>query len=275
MSSLALTIERPSKQIERIPRIPNFPLAPSITPARHPASAPLSRYNRLLRALPADVLARIAPHLQLVELPQGAVLYEAGALIKDVYFPINSIVSLLYTMENGDCSQTAMVGCEGMVGLSPFMGSEIASSCAVMQTSGSLFKLRASLLAREFDRSRQAIQLLLRYTQTLFIQLAQSAVCNRHHSLVRQLSRWLLTTLDRLHGNELVVTHELIAKMLGARREGITEVVGHLQRMGMISCRRGHITVIDRPALEQHACECYAVVKRQTEHVDLVPEPVN
>lgn len=238
-------------------------------PVRPPTLLAVARpapQNRLLRALPPEVLERLSAQLELVELPRGSVLYEAGTPIRYTYFPTNSIVSLFYMMENGDSVQTAMVGFEGMVGISPFMGCQKSPSCAVMQSAGSLVKVRSSLLAGEFERSPQATQLLLRYTQSLFIQLAQSAVCNRHHSVEDQLCRWLLTTLDRQRGNEeMFMTHELIANLIGARREGVTEAAGNLQRLGIIRYRRGHITVVDRPALERHVCECYDVVKRQTD----------
>jgi CRP-like cAMP-binding protein len=235
------------------------------------AVPPPSYDNSLLNALPHEVLLRVAPHLERIKLAQGTVLYEAGSQVRYVYFPVDSIISLLYVLENGDSAQTVMVGSEGMVGVSPFMGCLVSPSCAVMQSSGSLFKLRASSLAHEFVHNAQATQLLLRYTQSLFIQLAQSAVCNRHHSLEDQLCRWLLTTLDRLPGNELFMTHELIANMIGARREGVTGAAGNLQRLGIINYSRGHITVVDRPALERHVCECYAAVKKQTDHLMAAP----
>lgn len=256
MQSLALRVERQPQ---------NYP-----SPARAPSLVPIARpayENRMLRALPREVLDRIAPHLELVDLPQGAVLYEAGSPVRTTYFPVNSIVSLVYVMENGDSAQTVMVGFEGMVGVSPFMGCETSPSRAVMQSAGTIYKLRSSLLAHEFAHNPQATQVLLRYTQSLFIQLAQSAVCNRHHSLENQLCRWLLTTLDRLRSNELYITQELIANLIGARREGVTGAAGNLQRMGIITYSRGHITVIDRPALERQVCECYAAVKQQTEHL--------
>jgi CRP-like cAMP-binding protein len=264
-------MQSPALRIDRQPARPPLPLPlrpPTLVVVAHP-----SRENRLLRALPPAVLDRIAPHLELITLPQGTVLYESGSLIKHVYFPVNSIISLFYTTENGDSAQTAMVGFEGMVGISPFMGCQTSPSCAVMQTAGSVLKLRASLLADEFENNPQATQILLRYTQSLFIQLAQSAVCNRHHSLEDQLCRWLLTTLDRLPGKEMFMTHDFIANMIGARREGVTAAAGNLQRLGIISYRRGHITIVDRPALERHVCECYAAVRRQTDV--LVPARAN
>lgn len=262
MSALALTNEREQR---------NYPLpvhAPSLVSIAH-----TWKHNHVLKALPVDVWERISPHLELIELPQGTVLYEANAPIKYVYFPVNSIVSLLYMMENGDTAQTAMVGFEGMAGVWAFMGCQTSPSRAVMQISGLVFKLRASVLAYEFDHSPQATQILLRYTQTLFTQFAQTAVCNRYHSIKEQVCRWLLTTLDRQPGNNLFVTHELIARMIGVRREGVTECIGDLQRLGGISCSRGRIVVTDRPTLERHVCTCYAAVKDQTEH--LVPARMN
>ncbi len=256
MQSLALRVER---QTQRYPLSAHTPSLVALPPP--------SYENRLLNAMPREVLEHIAPYLERIELAQETVLYETGTQARYVYFPLRSIVSLVYVMENGDSAQTVMVGAEGMVGFSAIMGCQTSPSSAVMQTGGSLLKLRASLLAREFEQNPQATQLLLRYTQSLFIQLAQSAVCNRHHSLENQLCRWLLTTLDRLPGNELYMTQELIANMIGARREGVTGAAGNLQRLGIINYSRGHITVVDRPALERHVCECYAVVKRQTDHL--------
>jgi len=256
MQSLALRFERHAQHYPMAARAPSLI---ALTPSRYA--------NRLLNALPRDVVENIAGQLERIEVSQGTVLYETGTQVRYVYFPLDSIASLIYVMENGDSAQTVMVGPEGMVGFSSLMGCEISPSSAVMQTSGALLKIRASLLMREFEKSPAATQLLLRYTQSLFIQLAQSAVCNRHHSLENQLCRWLLTTLDRLPGNELFMTQELIANMIGARREGVTGAAGNLQRLGMINYSRGHITVVDRPALERHVCECYAVVKRQTDHL--------
>ena len=254
MQSLAVRVERQGG---------HYPM-----PARASwLAATPSHENRLLDALPREVLERIGPQLERIELDQGTVLYETGTQVRYVHFPVDSIVSLLYIMENGDSAQTVMVGSEGMVGFSSLMGCQTSPSSAVMQTSGTVLKLRASVLAHEFEANPAAMQLLLRYTQSLFIQLAQSAVCNRHHTLENQLCRWLLTTLDRLPGNEMFVTQELIANMIGARREGVTGAAGNLQRLGIINYSRGHITVVDRPALERHACECYAVVRRQTDHL--------
>lgn len=221
--------------------------------------------NHLLQALPPDVLERITPHLEPTELLRGTVLYEAGSQIKCTYFPINSIISLFYIMSNGNSAQTAMVGCEGMVGISPFLGCPISPSSAVMQSTGLVIKVRSSILAHEFEHNPKTTQLLLRFTQSLFIQLAQTAACIRHHSIEDQLCRWLLMTLDRQTSNEILMTHELIANLIGYRREGVSEAAGNLQRLGLITYRRGHITVLDRPALERHVCECYAVVKSQTD----------
>lgn len=242
---------------------------PSVLAARAPllAIAHQSRQNRLLRSMSEDVWARVSPHLELIELPLGSVLYESGTLLKHVYFPANSIISLLYVMENGASAQTAMVGFEGVVGVSLLMGCDTAPYRAVVQSAGYAFKLKASVLAQEFERTPAVTNLLLRYTQSLITQMAQTAVCNRHHSLEQQLCRWLLMSLDRLPGNDLFMTQELISNMIGVRREGVTEAAGKLQRLGMISYTRGRITVVNRPALEGHVCECYAVVKKETDRL--------
>lgn len=239
----------------------NYPL-PEKTLLLTPLERVLRR-NQVLKALPDTVLGRISPYLELIELPQGTVLYGAGAPIKYVYFPVNSIISLFYLMENGDTAQTAMVGSEGMVGVWAFMGRPISPSCAMMQSSGLVLKLRAALLAREFERNPGAMRVLLRYTQTLFVQFAQTAICNRYHSIENQVCRWLLETLDRQSANSLIATHELIARMIGVRREGVTEAIGVLQHLGIIVRGRGQIMVADRPALERHVCGCYATVKDQ------------
>lgn len=252
------------------------PLLTSTAPLRTLPQASIelfSKHNHVLRALPADVLDRVSPHLELIEVEQGTVLYEAGAPIKYIYFPVNSIISLLHMMENGDTAQTAMVGPEGMAGVWAFMGCEYSPSCATMQISGHVLKLPANLLTHEFKHNAQAMQILLRYTQTLFIQFAQTAVCNRYHSIENQVCRWLLSTLDRRSAETLFVTHELIARMLGVRREGITEAMGNLQRLGVVVCRRGQIMVTDRQMLERHVCECYAAVQDQTQ--ELVVSRVN
>jgi len=221
------------------------------------------RANQLLAALPDSEWLRWQPHLEQVTMPLGQVLYEPGATLGHVYFPTNSIVSLLYVMSNGASAEIAVVGYEGIVGISLFMGGESTPSRAVVQSAGEGFRLRAQMMKDEFNRAGPVLHLLLRYTQALITQMAQTAVCNRHHSLDQQLCRWLLLSLDRLQDNELVMTQELIANMLGVRREGVTEAAGKLQAAGLIHYSRGKITVLDRPKLEQRVCECYAVVKRE------------
>ena len=228
------------------------------------------RQNRLLAALPDAEWAHWVPHLEPVDLPLGKVLYESGGKLTHVYFPTTSIVSLLYVMEDGASAEIAIVGNEGIVGISLFMGGESTLSRAVVQSAGKGFRLRADLMMQEFERAGPVMHLLLRYTQALITQMAQTAVCNRHHSLDQQLCRWLLTSLDRLKSDELVMTQELIANMLGVRREGVTEAAGHLHEAGLIRYHRGHITVLDRAGLEKRTCECYAVVKREYER--LLPE---
>jgi len=221
------------------------------------------RANQLLAALPQAEWNRWLPYLELVEMPCGQVLCESGGRLAHAYFPVTSIVSLSYVMENGASAEIAIVGHEGVVGISLFMGGGSTPSRAVVQTAGYGFRLRAARLIREFSRSGPALRLLLRYTQALITQMAQTAACNRHHSLDQQLCRWLLLSLDRLSSNELVITQALIAATLGVRREGVTEAAGHLQKAGMISYRRGRMLVLDRPGLEQRTCECYGVVKRE------------
>lgn len=221
------------------------------------------RINHLLAALPAAEWERWSPLLEAVDLPLGRVLYESGRPLAHVYFPIDSIVSLLYVMEDGSSAEIAVVGNEGLVGISLFMGGETTPSRAVVQSAGTGFRLAAPALKSEFNRAGPVLHLLLRYTQALITQMAQTAVCNRHHSLDQQLCRWLLLSLDRLEGCELRMTQELIANMLGVRREGVTEAALKLQAAGLIRYARGHITVLDRPGLEQRACECYAVVKKE------------
>jgi CRP-like cAMP-binding protein len=201
--------------------------------------------------------------LESIALPLGQVLYESGGTLSHVYFPTDAIVSLLYVMENGASAEIAVVGNEGLVGVSLFMGGESTPSRAVVQSAGNGFRLRAQLVKDEFNRSAPVLHLLLRYTQALITQMAQTAVCNRHHSLDQQLCRWLLLSLDRLHDNELVMTQELIANMLGVRREGVTESALKLAQDGLIRYARGRISVLDRPGLERRTCECYAVVKRE------------
>jgi CRP-like cAMP-binding protein len=225
------------------------------------------RRNRLLAALPDAEWERVLPHLEGVEMPLGKVLYESGDRLAHVYFPTDSIVSLLYVMENGSSAEIAVVGYEGIVGISLFMGGNSTPSRAVVQSAGRGFRLKANLLMEEFDRAGPVLHLLLRYTQALITQMAQTAVCNRHHSLDQQLCRWLLLSLDRLQSNELVMTQELIANMLGVRREGVTEAAGNLHHAGLINYQRGHITVLDRAGLERRTCECYAVVKKEYERL--------
>jgi CRP-like cAMP-binding protein len=219
--------------------------------------------NHLLAALPTAEFDRIAPHLELVTMPLGHVLYESSGQLQHVYFPATAIVSVHYVMENGASSEIAGVGNEGVLGVSLFMGGNTTPNRAIVQTAGHGYMLKTRQLKAEFDRGGLLQHLLLRYTQALITQISQTAVCNRHHALEQQLCRWLLLTLDRLPDNELTMTQELIASMLGVRREGITEAAGHLQNTGCIRYRRGHITVLDRSALEARVCECYAVVKKE------------
>jgi CRP-like cAMP-binding protein len=222
--------------------------------------------------LPAADLERLLPHLKLVPLVLGEVLYESGIALRHVYFPTNSIISLLYVMADGASAEIAVVGNEGVIGVSLFMGGETTPSRAVVQSAGYAYRLTGALLKEEFVRGGAMQHLLLRYTQALITQMAQTAVCNRHHSLDQQLCRWLLLSLDRLASNQLVMTQELIANMLGVRREGVTEAAGRLQSVGLISYSRGHITVLDRPGLEARTCECYAVVKMECDR--LLPDRI-
>ena len=223
----------------------------------------LARQNHLLAALPETEWLRWQPLLERVQLPLGKVLYESGARMGHVVFPTTAIVSLLYVMEDGGSAEIAVVGNEGVVGIALFMGGESTPSRAVVQSAGEGFRLPAHTMKAEFERSSPVLHLLLRYTQALITQMAQTAVCNRHHSLDQQLCRWLLLSLDRLQGSELVMTQELIANMLGVRREGVTEAALQLQKQGLIRYARGHITVLDRPGLEARTCECYGVVKKE------------
>jgi CRP-like cAMP-binding protein len=220
------------------------------------------RHNHLFAALPAEEYERLAPNLELVQMPLGHVLYESGSELRHVYFPTTSIVS----------AEIAVVGNEGLIGVALFMGGETMPNRAVVQSAGHAYRLKGQLLKEEFNRSGGLQLLLLRYTQALLTQMAQTAVCNRHHSLDQQLCRWLLLSLDRLPSNELIMTQELIANMLGVRREGVTEAAGNLQKSGLIKYSRGHITVLDRAGLEARVCECYAVVKR--EFARLLPEVI-
>jgi CRP-like cAMP-binding protein len=219
--------------------------------------------NHLLAALPAAEFDRLSPHLELVSMPLGEALYESGGLLHHVYFPTTSIVSLLYVLADGASAEIAVVGNEGILGISLFMGGETTPSRAVVQSAGFGYRLKAQLLKQEFNRAGPVLHLLLRYTQALITQMAQTAVCNRHHSVEQQLCRWLLLSLDRLSSDSLTMTQELIANMLGVRREGVTEAAGNLQRAGLIRYSRGRIEVLDRPALEKAVCECYAVVKTE------------
>ncbi|RZL65772.1 MAG: Crp/Fnr family transcriptional regulator [Variovorax sp.] len=220
------------------------------------------RLNHLLKALPEDEWQRWSPRLESVALPLGKVLYESGSVQSHVYFPTSAIVSLLYVMENGASAEIAVVGNDGVVGISLFMGGESTTSRAVVQSAGHAFRLGADILKAEFNRA-PVLHLLLRYTQALITQMAQTAVCNRHHSLDQQLCRWLLLSLDRLQGNQLVMTQELIANMLGVRREGVTESALKLQKAQLIRYARGRIEVLDRAGVEARSCECYAVVKKE------------
>jgi CRP-like cAMP-binding protein len=219
--------------------------------------------NHLLGALPTDEFERIALHLVLVPMPLGEIVYESGEQLQHAYFPTTCIVSLHYVTESGASAETAGVGNEGMVGIALFMGGDTTPSSAVVKTAGHAYRLERRLLKQEFERAGLLHRVLLRYTQALITQMTQTAACNRHHSVEQQLCRWLLTTLDRVPSHELVITQELVASMLGVRREGITEAAGKLQDHGYIRYRRGHITVLNRAGLEAGACECYAVVKTE------------
>ena len=223
--------------------------------------------NHLLAALPTAEFEPLVAHLELVPLLLGQMLYEPDMQLQHAYFPTTSIVSLHYVMESGASAETAGVGNEGMVGISLFMGGDTTPSSAVVQTAGHAYRLERRRLKQAFDQAGLFQKVLLRYTQALMTQMAQTAVCNRHHSLEQQLCRWLLLTIDRLSGDELIMTQELVASMLGVRREGITEAAGNLQRAGLISYRRGHIAVLDRKGLEKNSCECYAVVKKEIDRL--------
>jgi CRP-like cAMP-binding protein len=228
--------------------------------------------NQLLAALPADVLERLVPQLELVPMRLGQAIYESGGLLSHVYFPTTSIVSLLYVLEDGASAEIAIVGNEGILGISLFMGGETTPSRAVVQSAGFAYRMRSRLLKEEFQRAGPLLNLLLRYTQALITLMTQTAVCNRHHSVEQQLCRWLLISLDRLPTESLRMTQELIANMLGVRREGVTQAAGALQRAGLIRYARGTIQVLDRPGLENSVCECYAVVKREFDRL-LAPLP--
>jgi CRP-like cAMP-binding protein len=228
---------------------------------------PHPRDNHILAALPPQERERLFPHLKLVTMPLGMVLYESGAALRHIYFPTDSIVSLLYVMRDGASAEIAVVGKEGAVGVSLFMGGETTPSRALVQSAGHAYRLTGKRLKVEFNRHGSMLQVLLRYTQSLLTQMAQTAVCNRHHTLDQQLCRWLLLSLDRLNSKQLNMTQELIANMLGVRREGVTEAAGKLQKLGVIRYSRGKITVLDRPHLERLSCECYAVVKQETDRL--------
>src|SRR5258706_6234701 len=243
----------------RAPAMPR--LAARAAPALAPRVNP--HQNHLLEALPANDYERVAPYPELQSLKLGDGLYEPGRAMRYVYFPTTAIVSMLYVMENGASAEIAIVGNEGILGISLFMGGESTPSRAVVQSAGYSYRMRAQLLKNEFGRYGTLMHLLLRYTQALITQMAQTAVCNRHHSVDQQLCRWLLLSLDRLASNELSMTQELIASMLGVRRDGVTEAAGKLQTAGLIQYNRGKITVLDRPRLQARACECYAVVKKE------------
>jgi len=238
-------------------------VSPEISPNSLKTRSADRRNNHLLGALPDAEWQRWSSALQSVDMPLGQVLYESGTTLTHVYFPTTSIVSLLYVMENGSSAEIAVVGNEGIVGISLFMGGGSTPSRAVVQSAGAGLRLDAKVLKDEFNQNGPVLHLLLRYTQALITQMAQTAVCNRHHSLDQQLCRWLLLSLDRLQGDELVMTQELIANMLGVRREGVTEAALNLQRTGLIKYTRGRISVLNRAGLEKRTCECYAVVKKE------------
>ena len=241
----------------------SVPVRAADTASPLPTSDSTPRQNHLLAALPADEWERLRKHMELRPMPLGHVLYESGSTMRHVYFPTTSIVSLLYVMEDGASAEIAIVGNEGIVGISLFMGGETTPSRAIVQSAGYAYRVPGNFLKEEFYRAGPLQRLLLRYTQALITQMAQTAVCNRHHAVEQQLCRWLLMSIDRLPSNELTMTQELIANMLGVRREGVTESAGKLQKLGLINYNRGHIVVLDRAALEAHACECYAVVKQE------------
>jgi CRP-like cAMP-binding protein len=231
------------------------------------SSTPDPKQNHLIAALPTNVQNRLLPNLELVHLPLGKVLYESGDILRYAYFPTDSIISLLYVMEDGASAEISVVGNEGILGTALFMGGESTPSRAIVQSAGHAYRIAAQKFKEEFARHSEMLTLLLRYTQALLTQMAQTAVCNRHHSIDQQLCRWMLLSLDRLPSNNLVMTQELIANMLGVRRESVTESAGILQKLGIISYQRGHISVLDRKKLEQRSCECYAVVKKETDRL--------
>jgi CRP-like cAMP-binding protein len=226
-------------------------------------TSPDPRKNQLLAALPEPELQRWQPHLEYVDMRLGEVLYEAGSILSHVYFPTTAIVSLLYVMQNGESAEIAVVGNDGVVGISLFMGCDSTSSRALIQSAGGAYRLGAQLMKEEFDRGGPVLHLLLRYTQALITQMVQTAACNRHHSLDQQLCRWLLLSLDRLQGTDMMMTQDLIANMLGVPRDGATEGALKLQTAGLINYTQGRIRVLDRGGLEKRTCECYAVVKKE------------
>ena len=231
------------------------------------SASPNPFQNHLLSALPPAEFARLSPHLELVSLSLGEVLYESGCELRHVYFPTTSIISLLYVLENGASAEIAVVGNEGILGIALFMGGQTTPNRAVVQSAGQAYRLLGTLMKEEFDRSGPLMRLLLRYTQALIAQMTQTAVCNRHHTIEQQLCRWLLLSLDRLPSDSLSMTQDLIANMLGVRREGVTEAAGKLQREGLIRYARGRIDVIDRDGLERRVCECYSVVKQECDRL--------
>jgi CRP-like cAMP-binding protein len=235
-------------------------------------SKPLKDRNYLFHSIPPAEWEKLLPHIEAVGLPLGKVLYEPGSKMSHVYFPSSAIVSLLYALEDGSSAEIAVVGNEGVVGIAIFMGGESTSSRAVVQSAGKGYRIKSSIILEEFNRSGPLMHLLLRYTQALITQMSQTAVCNRHHTLDQQFCRWLLLSLDRLTSNELVMTQELIANMLGVRREGVTEAALKVQKAGLIKYTRGHISILDRLGLEKRTCECYKVVKH--EYARLLPEKI-
>ncbi len=258
-----MVAKKPRRRAAKTSSVPATHRAAIATPPSHPNP----RQNHLLNALPPRDYERVAPQLELIPMRLGEVLYEPGTLLRHVYFPTTAIVSLLYVMEDGASAEIAIVGNEGLLGVSLFMGGETTPSRAIVQSAGHGFRLKARALKTEFARFGPTLHLLLRYTQSLITQMSQTAVCNRHHSVDQQLCRWLLLSLDRLASNELAMTQELIANMLGVRREGVTEAAGKLQDAGLIRYSRGKITVLDRPGLEARSCECYQVVKTEMDRL--------
>lgn len=230
-------------------------------------TSPDPRQNQILAELPESAFRRLEPYLEPVSLPLGTVLYESGDTLRYAYFPVDCIISLLYVMRDGSSAEISVVGREGLVGVSLFMGGNSTPSRAIVQGGGKGYRLPAQKMKNEFNTHGDLMNLLLRYTQSLITQMAQTAACNRHHAIDQQLCRWLLLSLDRLSGNEVVMTQELIANMLGVRREGVTEAAGKLQKLGVIEYRRGRISVLNRPKLEQLSCECYDVVRQETERL--------